>query len=75
MQEHALLALRYTTVEDPLSAVLGAVDCLRHFMLEPATPDADGLYPFVDLSAEVTAAADLVRPLLTGIPGEPNARE
>jgi hypothetical protein len=44
-------------------------------MLEPATPDAEGLYPFPDLSAEVTAAADLVRPLLTAVEGEPNARE
>jgi Family of unknown function (DUF6461) len=75
MQEWALFALRYTTLEDPRSAALGAVDCLRHFMLEPATPDAEGRYPFPDLSAEVTAAADLVRPLLTGVAGEPNARE
>jgi hypothetical protein len=68
MREHALLALRYTTVEDSLSAALGAVNCMRPFMVEPAEPaepDAEGRYPFPDLYADLAAVEELVRPLLT----------
>ena len=75
MRESALLALRYTTVQDPRSAVLGCVECLRQCMLEPGSPDADGRYPLPDPREEVAAVTALVGPLLAGMHGEPDARE
>ena len=74
MQEWALRALRCTTLEDPLSAALGAVDCMQPFLREPGVPDADGRYPLPDLHAHVAAVAELVRPLLTGGREDPGAR-
>jgi hypothetical protein len=65
LQELALMALRYTTA-DPLAAALGAVDCLWPFMPQRGTRDAEGRPPGLDISGQVDATTELLRPLLTG---------
>jgi hypothetical protein len=65
MQDWAIRALRWTTVSDPATAALGAIECLRPFMRTPAPSDAHSLHALPDIAGEVAAVTELVRPLLT----------